>query len=89
MPLMKIMRANRFMRRFDFDPEAVVRLCWAGVKPLNIDAPVRYFRADEGGVSHFKYLRDNTLLTWMHTRLFLGFIIRLPLLVWRRLQTSL
>ncbi|MBS1143863.1 MAG: hypothetical protein H6R14_1269 [Proteobacteria bacterium] len=87
-PLMKIMRANRFMRRFDFDPEAVVRLCWAGVRPRNIDAPVRYFRADEGGVSHFKYLRDNTLLTWMHTRLFLGFVVRLPLLLWRRLQTS-
>ena len=84
-PLTKIMRANRFMRRFDFDPEAVVRLCWAGVRPLNIDAPVRYFRADEGGVSHFKYLRDNTLLTWMHTRLFIGFVLRLPLLILRQL----
>ena len=82
-PLIKIMRATRFMRRFDFDPEAVVRLCWAGVAPINIDAPVRYFRADEGGVSHFKYLRDNTLLTWMHTRLFLGFLLRLPLLLLR------
>lgn len=86
-PLRRIMQANRFMRRFDFDPEAVVRLCWAGVRPLNIDAPVRYFRAEEGGVSHFNYLRDNTLLTWMHTRLFLGFLLRLPLLVWRRLTT--
>jgi hypothetical protein len=85
MPLRRIMQANRFMRRFDFDPEAVVRLCWAGVRPLNLDAPVRYFRADEGGVSHFNYLRDNTLLTWMHTRLFLGFLLRLPLLIWRRL----
>ncbi len=85
-PLMKIMRANRFMRRFDFDPEAVVRLCWAGVRPRNIDAPVRYFRADQGGVSHFKYLRDNTLLTWMHTRLFLGFLLRLPRLLVRRLS---
>ena len=84
-PLIKIMRATRFMRRFDFDPEAVVRLCWAGVAPINIDAPVRYFRADEGGVSHFKYLRDNTLLTWMHTRLFLGFVLRLPLLIARRI----
>ena len=27
--------------------------------------------ADEGGVSHFNYLRDNVLLTWMHTRLLL------------------
>ena len=87
-PLARIMRANRFMRRFDFDPEAVVRLCWAGVRPINIDAPVRYLSAEEGGVSHFKYLRDNTLLTWMHTRLFLGFVLRLPLLIWRRLGAS-
>ena len=84
-PLMRIMRHNRFMRRFDFDPEAVVRLCWAGVRPLNLDAPVRYLSAEEGGVSHFKYLRDNALLTWMHTRLFIGFVLRLPLLVGRRL----
>lgn len=83
-PLIKIMSNNRFMRRFDFDPEAVVRLCWAGVRPINIDAPVRYLTTEEGGVSHFKYLRDNLLLTWMHTRLFLGFVMRLPILVWRR-----
>ncbi|OGB13962.1 MAG: glycosyl transferase family 2 [Burkholderiales bacterium RIFCSPLOWO2_12_67_14] len=87
-PLMTIMQGHRFMRRFDFDPEAVVRLCWAGVRPINIDAPVRYLSAEEGGVSHFKYLRDNTLLTWMHTRLFLGFVLRLPLLIWRRLSAS-
>lgn len=85
-PLIKIMRANRFMRRFDFDPEAVVRLCWAGVRPINIDAPVRYLSAEEGGVSHFKYLRDNTLLTWMHTRLFIGFVLRLPKLLVRYLM---
>ena len=84
-PLMKIMRGNRFMRRFDFDPEAVVRLCWAGVWPINRDAAVRYLSAAEGGVSHFNYLRDNTLLTWMHIRLFLGFLLRLPLLILRRL----
>ena len=85
-PLVRVMTANRWMRRFDFDPEAVVRLCWAGVRPVNIAAPVRYFRADEGGVSHFRYLRDNLLLTWMHTRLFVGFLLRLPLLLLRRLR---
>jgi glycosyltransferase involved in cell wall biosynthesis len=83
--LIRVMQGNRWMRRFDFDPEAVVRLCWAGIRPINKDAPVRYFRPDEGGVSHFRYLRDNTLLTWMHTRLFLGFIWRLPGLIVRRL----
>jgi glycosyltransferase involved in cell wall biosynthesis len=85
-PLLRIMRGRRWMRRFDFDPEAVVRLCWAGVRPINKDAPVRYLSVEEGGVSHFRYLRDNALLTWMHTRLFLGFLWRLPLLLLRRLR---
>ena len=82
-PLERVMRRQPWMRRFDFDAEAVVRLCWRGVRPINLPAPVRYFRPDEGGVSHFNYLRDNVLLTWMHLRLFCGFLVRLPLL-WRR-----
>ena len=85
-PLRQVMRGQRWMRRFDFDPEAAVRLSWRGVPALNLPAPVRYLRADEGGVSHFNYLRDNALLTWMHTRLFVGFVLRLPLLLWRRLR---
>jgi hypothetical protein len=83
-PLRQVMRHQPWMRHFDFDPEAVVRLCWRGVKPINLPAPVRYYRADEGGVSHFRYLRDNLLLSWMHTRLFIGFLLRLPVLVIRR-----
>jgi glycosyltransferase involved in cell wall biosynthesis len=83
-PLRSVMQGQRWMRRFDFDPEAVVRLCWRGVKPVNVAAPVRYFNAEEGGISHFRYLRDNLLLTWMHSRLFCGFVLRLPLLLWRK-----
>ena len=85
-PLRQVMHGQRWMRRFDFDPEAVVRMCWRGVKPINLPATVRYLRADEGGVSHFKYLRDNLLLTWMHTRLLAGFLLRLPLLLIRRVS---
>jgi glycosyltransferase involved in cell wall biosynthesis len=81
--LQAVMLRSRWMRRFDFDPEVAVRLCWEGLKPVNIEAPVKYFSADEGGVSHFKYLRDNVLLTWMHTRLFLEFLVRLPRLLMR------
>ncbi len=83
--LLGVMENSYWMRHFDFDPEAAVRLCWCGARPINVDAPVKYFRADEGGVSHFNYLRDNILLTGMHLRLFTGFIIRLPLLIWRKL----
>jgi hypothetical protein len=85
-PLLQVMTAQRWMRRFDFDVEAAVRLVWRGLKPLNVPAPVKYFRAEEGGVSHFNYVRDNALLTWMHARLLLGFILRLPLLIYRLLR---
>jgi glycosyltransferase involved in cell wall biosynthesis len=88
-PLIAVMRRQRWMRRFDFDAEAVVRLCWRGVPPINVAAPVRYFLADEGGVSHFNYWRDNALLTWMHARLFIGFLLRLPLLIARRVRIRL
>ncbi|AXK38931.1 glycosyltransferase family 2 protein [Crenobacter cavernae] len=87
-PLIAVMKKQRWMRRFDFDPEAAVRLCWHGVRPVNLPCPVRYFDADEGGVSHFNYLRDNLLLTGMHSRLFAGFLLRLPLLVARRLASK-
>ena len=83
-PLFRIMAARRSMRRFDFDPEAAVRLFWAGVPALNIDAPGRYLRKTEGGVSHFHYVRDNLLLIGMHLRLTLGLIIRIPRLLGSR-----
>ncbi len=83
-PLRKVMRYQPWMRHFDFDPEAAIRLSWRGVKAVNLPAPVLYFSPDEGGVSHFRYLRDNILLTWMYTRLFIGFVLRLPMLLIRR-----
>ena len=83
--LIAVMARQPWMRRFDFDTEAVVRLAWRGVKPVNIDAPVKYLTAEEGGVSHFRYGRDNVLLTWMHARLMVEFVLRLPLLLLRKL----
>ena len=85
-PLMRIMQSQHWMRRFDFDPEAAVRMAWAGVPAYNIQAPVRYIDTAQGGVSPFQYLRDNVLLTWMHLRLLAGFIWRLPLLIYRKLR---
>jgi glycosyltransferase involved in cell wall biosynthesis len=83
-PLLRLMRSSLWMRRFDFDVEAVVRLSWAGVPARNLPAKVRYFTPDEGGVSHFHYGRDNLLLSSMHARLLVGFLVRLPFLLVRR-----
>ncbi len=76
-PLVSAMAQSGWMRRFDFDPEVVVRLSWMGVPAINCPAPVRYLTAAEGGVSHFHYGRDNLLLTWMHLRLLMGAGLRL------------
>ncbi|HVY16317.1 MAG TPA: glycosyltransferase family 2 protein [Rhodopila sp.] len=68
-PLLAVMRATPGMRRFDFDPEAVVRLAWNGVPFVHLPARVRYLSRQEDGVSHFRYGRDNWLLMRMYVRL--------------------
>ena len=81
-PLRAVMHRTRWMRRYDFDTEAAVRLCWAGIRPLQLSAAVRYLSPAEGGVSHFRYGRDNLLLSWMHLRLALtGIALHLPVML--------
>jgi glycosyltransferase involved in cell wall biosynthesis len=56
-------------RHYDFDTEIAVRMVWAGVDVVGMEAPVRYPGRTEGGVTHFRYCRDNFLLAGMHVRL--------------------
>ena len=75
-----ILRKIREGRGFDFDTQLAVRLYWEGVPPLNIPTRVRYLPRESGGVTHFNYLRDNTLLVRVHT----GLVFR-SLILWPRL----
>ena len=75
--LQRALSETRRARGFDFDPEVAVRLVWAGAPTINLPAPCRYLEKSEGGVSHFRYLRDNLKLIWLHTRLLS------QLLLWR------
>jgi glycosyltransferase involved in cell wall biosynthesis len=70
--------------RMDFDIEIAVRLVWAGVSIVNVPTRVRYLPADSGGVSHFRPVRDNLAITWMHSRLVLAALWRLLSRAWRR-----
>lgn len=67
--------------RMPFDTEIAVRLVWRGVPVVNLRTRVTY---PEGGLSHFRLLRDNLRISAMHTRLLLGMLPRAPLLLWRR-----
>jgi hypothetical protein len=70
----------------DFDPEIAVRLIWSGMRVLNIPTRVRYVSAADGGVSHFRMGRDNMLISWMHTRMVVGALARLPWQIGRWLR---
>ena len=80
--LLRAFAGTAWARRFDYDTEIAVRLAWLGVPMLAVPTPVRYLTREEGGISQFRYLRDNALLTWMHARLLCGFLLRLPRLLW-------
>jgi glycosyltransferase involved in cell wall biosynthesis len=67
--------------RMDFDSEIIVRWVWRGWKVQNVSTKVKY---PTDGVSHFNLLHDNMLISWMHTRLFFGMLIRLPKILWKK-----
>ena len=69
--------------RMAFDPELLVRASWAGIPVRYTPVTVRY---PEDGASHFHYVRDNAIISWMHTRLIAGMLLRLPLLLGRKLR---
>jgi glycosyltransferase involved in cell wall biosynthesis len=71
--------------RMDFDVEVLVRLHWRGAPMVWVPTRVRY---PTDGVSHFRLLLDNALITRLHARLFLGMLFRLPVLLARRLLGS-
>jgi glycosyltransferase involved in cell wall biosynthesis len=82
--LIAVMEATWFGRRYDFECEAGILLCWRGVPIINVPTPVRYLSKSEGGVSHYHYLRDNVRLVTLFLRHFPGAILRWPVLLWRR-----
>jgi glycosyltransferase involved in cell wall biosynthesis len=76
-PLQALVRAlgsTRGARRYDFDPEMAVRLAWAGAPAINLDAACTYVDRERGGISHFRYLRDNLGMVRMHARLLLALL---------------
>jgi glycosyltransferase involved in cell wall biosynthesis len=78
---LKILKNPFIDKRMGFDPEILVRLCWAGTPLLFFPVRVTY---PGGGISHFRMFEDNVRISWVFTRLFAGMLLRLPLLVARK-----
>ncbi|PSS47177.1 acyltransferase [Enterobacter sp. FS01] len=80
-PTLQVINSASLGKRMDFDTEVMVRLYWQGNPSYFLPTRVTYPR---DGISHFDALKDNLLISWMHTRLFFGMLPRIPSLLFRR-----
>ncbi|CAI1890540.1 N-glycosyltransferase [Serratia proteamaculans] len=84
-PTLALTKRHPLGKRMDFDTEVMVRLYWQGIPSRFLPTRVTY-PAD--GVSHFDALRDNLRISWMHTRLFFGMLLRIPRLLRQRQRSA-
>ena len=81
-PCIRLIDDRRIGPRMEFDIEIAVRLFWRGVPFIAIPTRVTY---PDDGTSHFRVLQDNWRISRMHTMLFFGMLLRLPVLLLRKL----
>ncbi|WP_440876493.1 glycosyltransferase family 2 protein [Thalassotalea sp. PLHSN55] len=79
----KLIQEVSLGKRMDFDIEILVRLFWRGVESKFVDTKVIY---PEAGISHFRAFEDNVRISWMHTKLCIGMLVRSPMLLKRKFQ---
>ena len=82
-PTLALIASANIGKRMDFDSDILVRLAWRNQPMQWLQTRVHY---PLDGVSHFRLFHDNVLISSMHTRLFFGMLVRLPLILWRRWQ---
>ncbi|WP_370980105.1 glycosyltransferase family 2 protein [Agaribacterium sp. ZY112] len=81
----QLLAKHRISKRMDFDTDILVRLYWQGLLVKHVPTHISY---GEDMPSHFALLADNVRITYMHTRLFLGMLWRLPSLFLRKIHDA-
>lgn len=82
-PVLALLNSASLGSRMDFDVEVLVRLHWRAMPMRWLDTRVSY---PLDGVSHFRMVWDNVLMVRLQLRLFLGMLLRLPMLLWRKVR---
>ncbi|WP_028695677.1 glycosyltransferase family 2 protein [Pseudomonas cremoricolorata] len=80
-PTLALIDQVRLGKRMDFDPEILVRLAWREQPMRWLPTRVHY---PQDGLSHFRLVHDNALISAMHAKLFCGMLLRAPSILWRR-----
>lgn len=82
-PVVKMLRHTLYIDgRMGFDIEVLVRLFWRNVRIQSEPVKVYY---PENGISNFRAFEDNARISLTFARLFLGMLIRIPVLLKRKL----
>ena len=68
-PLAQAVASKSTADRMAFDIEILVRTLWRGIEVRTLPTRVRYIPREQGGVSHFRYFRDNFAISLLHFRL--------------------
>ena len=83
-PYIKLLNSPEVVdSRMGYDIEVLVRLFWRNVPVISESVKVTY---PVDGVSNFRVVRDNIRISLTYTRLCLGMIVRLPVLIYRKIR---
>ena len=83
-PYVKLLNSPEIIdARMGYDIEVLVRLFWRNVPVISESVKVTY---PVDGISNFRVVRDNIRISLTYTRLCLGMIFRLPVLVVRKIK---
>lgn len=80
----RLLKRHAFLdARMGYDIDILVHLSWAGLRIISESVKVSY---PLDGVSNFRMVRDNIRIALTYTRLCIGMIFRIPLLVARNIK---
>lgn len=81
--VMPLVNKNKIGERMNFDTDIIVKMHWRGTPIINLSTQVIYH---DDVPSNFRMFKDNVAISWTHTQLFFGMLIRIPLLLTRKLK---
>ena len=73
---------------FAFEMEVLVRASWSGIRIDHIEVDVVYPRAGETRITHFDPMRDNLRASWLSFQMFLGMLVRAPMMLYKKISGS-
>ena len=83
-PFLQMLKHTLYIdKRMGFDIEVLVKMFWRGVKIIS--EPVKVFYPADG-ISNYNYFTDSLRLTSVYSRLCIGLIFRMPILLCRKIR---